>query len=76
MATEKQIHWVGKFAQSLLGLGMIIVVIRMIDGPFQRPIIVIAPALRVLVLLAFVAVAASFSTWRYYRKKSRRSAVR
>ena len=76
MATEKQIHWIGEAVQSLLTVGVLYVIFRMIDGPTHQPMIAMAPALRVLVILALIAVAASLRTWRYFRKKARRDALR
>ena len=76
MATDKQIYWMGEVAQSLVYVGILYVVFRMIDGPAHQPMIVMAPALRVLVILTLVAIAASLRTWRYFRRKKRLDAKR
>lgn len=76
MATEKQIHWIGEAVEYLLFIGVLYVIFRMIDGPTHKPAIAMAPALRALVILALVAVGASLRTWRFYRRKARRDALR
>ena len=72
MTTEKQIHWMGEAVQALIGFGFIYVVIRMTEGASHKPTFAMSPLFRVAGLLLLTALAATYRTQRYYRKRNRR----
>ena len=76
MTSAVRIEWLGEFALTLLGLGLLYVVIRMMDGPSHQPAIAMPLVWRLVLALVLAFVATTFRVWLRNRGRLRRQRSR
>ncbi len=69
MITNKQLHWLGEVGGGLVGLGIVFLFLRAVDGVrLFRPLLPVPLIIRVVLAFLVVILYASVQTRRHYRR--------
>jgi hypothetical protein len=71
VTAAQRIEWLGEFALTLMTYGFLFIIIRMMDGPSHRPVLLLPLAWRWALLLAVAAVITTARLRLRNRKKRR-----
>jgi len=69
VTSAQRIEWFGEFALTVMGIGFLYVVLRMMDGPRHQPAIALPLVWRLALVLMLAIVATTFRVWLRNRRR-------